>query len=254
MFGDLIFQMGDTVGSHRLSDGSQYFSRMRDFGFSELAKGNMPLWNPHIYSGTPFVGAFQSGMFYPPNVVYLVLPLANAMNVDAALHIFLMSVFMFMWARKQGLSTGASFVGGIVLAYGGASFMRVMAGHITMLEAFTWAPLILLSIDHVVEKRSNGWMLVGIGATTLQILAGYPPSSFMTAIAAGLYCCMKFFDPKKEKALLHDSPRSAFGLPSWHACNYGLASIPQKKVCDRPGSAMILRPRFRFTRKVCCHF
>jgi len=202
MFGDLIFQMGDTVGSHRLSDGSQYFSRMRDFGFSELAKGNMPLWNPHIYSGTPFVGAFQSGMFYPPNVVYLVLPLANAMNVDAALHIFLMSVFMFMWARKQGLSTGASFVGGIVLAYGGASFMRVMAGHITMLEAFTWAPLILLSIDHVVEKRSNGWMLIGIGATTLQILAGYPPSSFMTAIAAGLYCCLKYFRSEKRKGIV----------------------------------------------------
>jgi hypothetical protein len=191
MFGDLLFQMGDTAVSHSLSDGSQYFSRMRDFGFSELAKGNMPLWNPHVFSGTPFVGAFQSGMFYPLNLMYMVLPLANAMNADAAIHIFLLNVFMFLWARKQGLSLVASFLASILLAYGGASFTRIMAGHITMLQAFAWAPLILLSIDHVLEKRSNGWLLIGVGATTMQILAGYPPAVFITALAAGIYCGAK---------------------------------------------------------------
>jgi hypothetical protein len=191
MFGDLIFQTGDTVISHHLGDGSHYFARMRDFGFSELANGNMPLWNPHIYSGTPFVGAFQSGMFYPLNFVYMILPLANATNVDTAFHVFLMSLFMYLWARKRGISPGASFVVGIVLAYGGASFVRVMAGQITMLQALSWAPLILLSIDHIVEKRSNGWMLIGIGATTMQILAGHPQSLFMTAITAGLYSCIR---------------------------------------------------------------
>jgi len=198
MFGDLLFQTGDAVVSHRLSDGSHYFARMRDFGFSELAKGNMPLWNPHVFSGTPFVGAFQSGMFYPLNLIYVVLPLDHAMNMDTALHVFLMSLFMFLWARKQGLSVGASFVAGIILAYGGASFVRVLAGHITMLQTLAWAPLILLSIDHVVEKRSNGWMLIGIGATTMQILAGYPPSVLMTAKAAFFYCCVRLVGSEEK--------------------------------------------------------
>jgi hypothetical protein len=202
MFGDLVFQTGDTVVSHPLSDGSQYFSRMRDFGFSELAKGNMPLWNPHVFSGTPFVGTFQSGMFYPLNLIYMVLPLANAMNVDTAIHVFLMSVFMYLWTRKQGVSPGASFVAAIILAYGGASFIRVMAGHITMLQAWTWAPLIFLSIDHVIEKRSNGWMLIGIGATTMQMLAGYPPSVFMTALAAVFYCGTKLFRAKRRAGII----------------------------------------------------
>ncbi|MCE9556681.1 MAG: hypothetical protein K8T91_25305, partial [Planctomycetes bacterium] len=26
------------------------------FGFGELAKGNLPLWNPHSHCGMPFVG------------------------------------------------------------------------------------------------------------------------------------------------------------------------------------------------------
>jgi hypothetical protein len=202
MFGDLVFQTGDTVISHRLSDGSQYFSRMRDFGFSELAKGNMPLWNPHIFSGTPFVGAFQTGMFYPLNAVYLILPLSNAMNVDVAIHVFLMSFFMCLWARKRGLSWGAGFVAGIILAYGGAGFTRVMAGHITMIQAWTWAPLILLSIDHVIEKRSNGWMLIGVGATTMQILAGYPPCVFMTAMATGFYSCVRLVRAEHRRGII----------------------------------------------------
>jgi hypothetical protein len=202
MFGDLVFQTGDTVISHRLSDGSLYFTRMRDFGFSELANGNMPLWNPHIYSGTPFVGAFQSGMFYPPNVIYMALPVANAFNTDNAVHVFLMSFFMYLWARKRGLSWGASLVAGILLAYGGAGFVRVMAGHITMLQALSWAPLILLSIDHIVEKRSNGWMLVGIGATTMQILAGHPQSLFMTATVAALYSCIRLASAEQRIGIL----------------------------------------------------
>ena len=202
MFGDLAFRSGGTVVSHQLGDGSQYFSRMRDFGFSELAKGNIPLWNPHIFSGTPFVGAFQSGMFYPPNLMYMVLPLARAMNLDTVLHVFLMSFFMFAWAKKQGLSTTASVLSGVLLAYGGASFIRVMAGHITMLQAFSWAPLILLSIDHVFEKRSNGWMLIGVGATAMQMLVGHPPSVIMTAMAAFFYCCTKLIGTKDRTGIL----------------------------------------------------
>jgi hypothetical protein len=202
MFGDLLIQSGNTIVSHHMSDGSLYFARMREFGFGELAKGNMPLWNPHIYSGTPYVGAFQTGMFYPLNAVYLALPIAPAMNVDFALHVLLMSVFMYLWARKRGLSWVASFVAGIVLAYGGASFVRVMAGQITMLQTLSWAPLILVSIDHIVEKRSNGWMLIGIGATTMQILAGHPQSLFMTALAAGMYSCIRLISAENRMGII----------------------------------------------------
>ncbi|PCJ57348.1 MAG: hypothetical protein COA73_10870 [Candidatus Hydrogenedentota bacterium] len=187
IFGELLFRTDGTLVSHALSDGSQYFTRMREFGFGELAKGNMPLWNPYIFSGTPFVGAFQTGMFYPFNLVYLVLPISNAFTTDSAWHVFLTGFFMFAWARERGLRVPAAFFAGIVLAYGGACFVRVMAGHITMLQAMSWAPLIFLCIDKLFQRRSLGWILIGTGATTLQILAGHPQTLFMTALAASLY-------------------------------------------------------------------
>ncbi|MFP6582961.1 MAG: YfhO family protein [Candidatus Hydrogenedentota bacterium] len=217
MFGDLIFNADGNVISYRLSDGSQYFTRMRAFGFRELANGNMPLWNPHIYSGTPFVGGFQSAMFYPFNLIYLAFSVDTAMNIDVAFHVILTGFFMFCWARGRGLRWDSSFLAGMMLAFGGACFSRVMAGHITMLQAFAWAPLVMLSIDHIFKRPSTGWVLVGVFATSMQILAGHPQSLFMTGLMAALYCMLRLINcPHRGKAILAFIP---FGIvPPLIAC------------------------------------
>lgn len=198
MFGDLAFRPPGTVVSHIVGDGSQYFSRMRAFGFEELSRGNLPLWNPYIFSGTPFVGGFQSGMFYPLNLIYLALPVDVAMNLDIAAHVLLTGFLLFMWARGRGVHPLAAFFGGVVFAYGGACFARVLAGHITMLQAMSWAPLVLLAIDKCFERRGPEWVLVGIGATTMQLLAGHPQSVFITGFAAGTYALLRLVSARNR--------------------------------------------------------
>ncbi|MDX1521016.1 MAG: hypothetical protein R3264_05280, partial [Anaerolineae bacterium] len=37
------------------------------FAAEHLRQGTIPLWNPHLYSGTPFAADIQSGLFYPIN-------------------------------------------------------------------------------------------------------------------------------------------------------------------------------------------
>jgi len=37
------------------------------FAAAQLWQGVLPLWNPHLYSGTPFAADIQTGLFYPPN-------------------------------------------------------------------------------------------------------------------------------------------------------------------------------------------
>lgn len=187
VFIDLVLRRDDTVVSFWAADGSQYFSRMRRFGFEELARGNLPLWNPHIFSGTPFVGGFQSAMFYPLNLIYLALPLALAMNLDFTLHILLIGLFTYAWMRNRDLQPVSSLFGAAVFAFGGTVFLRVLAGHITMLAAITWMPLLLLAVDQVLKRPTLGWTLVGIFATTMQIMAGHPQTLYMTALLVGVY-------------------------------------------------------------------
>jgi hypothetical protein len=74
MFFDVLFLPGDTVLSNARTDLASQFVHWRGFGFGEMSRGNLPLWNPHVYGGAPFLAGFQSALLYPLNVLYLVLP------------------------------------------------------------------------------------------------------------------------------------------------------------------------------------
>ncbi|MCZ6673052.1 MAG: hypothetical protein O7C75_08940, partial [Verrucomicrobia bacterium] len=77
MFLDVLFSPSAVILSQQGTDLSSQFVYWRDFGFSQLSQGNLALWNPHIFSGMPYFGGFQSALLYPPNWLYLVLPLAT---------------------------------------------------------------------------------------------------------------------------------------------------------------------------------
>jgi len=47
----------------------------RAFAARSVRSGNLPLWNPYLLSGTPFLGNSQSAMFYPPNALAYVFTL-----------------------------------------------------------------------------------------------------------------------------------------------------------------------------------
>ena len=103
MFGGLLFSRGTTVFGNQGADLHSQFVAWRSFGFQELAKGNLALWNPHIYGGAPYFGGFQAALLYPPNLLYLALPLPQAINWGVALHVFLMGAFMYAWMKFRGL-------------------------------------------------------------------------------------------------------------------------------------------------------
>jgi hypothetical protein len=191
MFGDLLFAGGARVVGHPGSDlFLQYFS-WREFGFRELAKGNLALWNPHIFSGAPYFGGMQGALLYPPNWLFLVLRVPVAVNWSVALHVFAMGTFMFFWMKQRGLSTAPSFFAGALVMFCGAFFPHVFAGHLPQLSAMTWSPLIFCSIDALFRTRRICWSLLGMLAGAMQVMAGFPQYVFYTAIIAGLYAALR---------------------------------------------------------------
>nr|HID58942.1 hypothetical protein [Desulfobacterales bacterium] len=201
MFANVLFSTGGIVLSRAHADVFEQFAYWREFGFSHLKHGNLALWNPHIFSGTPFLGGFQSALLYPPNVLYLILPLSKAINFSIALHVFLIGIFMYLWSSHRGLHLLASLLSSVLLMFCGAYFMHVQAGHLPHLCTMTWAPLVFLSIDGLFEKRSLGWCITGMFAVTMQVLAGYPQHVFFTAIAGAIYCGFCVFTADKRTVI-----------------------------------------------------
>ena len=188
VLGPVLFAPGDLVFSNGEADLAKQFVHWRAFGFGELRAGRLALWNPHIFSGTPFFGGFQSALLYPPNWLYLCLPLVAAINVGIALHVFLAGFFMQLWARQRGLRPLACLLAGVLFMFSGPYFLHIYAGHLSNLCTMVWGPLIFLAIDGWLKRRTPGWLWVGAGAVALQILAGHPQYVFYTGVAASLYC------------------------------------------------------------------
>src|SRR5947207_611693 len=122
MFGDVLFAGGTRVVGFQSGDLYLQFLSWRDFGFRELAKGNLALWNPYIFGGAPYFGAMQAASLYPPNWLFLFLPLPAAINWSVALHVFAIGAFMFLWMRVRDLSVVAAFFAGVLVMFGGTYF------------------------------------------------------------------------------------------------------------------------------------
>src|SRR6185503_3596630 len=81
---DMVMQFPAWAGVPR-SDGFQHYADIGDlvtqhYEARALAAGavrelTLPLWNPYILSGVPFLASPQSSLFYPPNWLYYVLSL-----------------------------------------------------------------------------------------------------------------------------------------------------------------------------------
>ncbi len=72
------------------------------FAQENLRQGIIPLWNPHLYAGIPFVGHIQSGPFYPPNLLlFFLTPEVTYRSLEYLLiaHFWLAGVLMYVMLR-----------------------------------------------------------------------------------------------------------------------------------------------------------
>ncbi|MCL4386694.1 MAG: hypothetical protein M1326_10365, partial [Cyanobacteria bacterium] len=72
----------------------------RYFSIEQLKQGNIPFWNPHNFSGNPQMANFQTGLFYPINILYLILPFNLSWTLIIMLQPFLAGLFMYLFLKK----------------------------------------------------------------------------------------------------------------------------------------------------------
>src|SRR5262245_18345106 len=74
-FGLFVRSMRPDVSDWIAIDLGGYFFPKFVLASAELARGELPLWNPYDFSGMPLLGAGQPAALYPPRVVLFgVLP------------------------------------------------------------------------------------------------------------------------------------------------------------------------------------
>jgi hypothetical protein len=218
MFADVLAP-GTRVLGHASTDLFRQFLPWREFGFRELAAGNVALWNPHIFGGAPYHGGMQAALFYPLNWLFLVLPTAQAVNWTIALNVWLLGAFTYLWALRRELQPLAAFAGAALLMFCAPFFFHIYAGHLANIAAMAWVPLVLLAVDEWLRTRRPAWCLVGMLAVCMQILAGHPQYVYFTAVAATVYSLLRLAGGYPEAL------RAAAGLGAFCAGGVALAAV-----------------------------
>lgn len=156
---------------------------LRDQVFS----GSLPLWNPHVYCGQPFLANPANFVLYPPVMLYLVLPLPWAFNVDLVFHLILAATGTFYLARAVTGSGSAALLAAVAFALGSNMVDRVAAGHLVLVHAAAWLPWIFYFIERALAAdRMRNLVLAGL-LLGFQILSGYAQGNLYTVYFAGFY-------------------------------------------------------------------
>ena len=118
------------------------------------------LWNPTLYSGTPFLADNQNGFFYPPNfLLFLLLPDLPYISMEllVAFHLFLAGVGMYLLMRHEILEVGNwKLEVGLfsALAYMVSDIFIIHLGNLNTITAPAYLPLIFLGLRQALKPSA----------------------------------------------------------------------------------------------------
>ncbi|MBI4542802.1 MAG: hypothetical protein HY705_07220 [Gemmatimonadetes bacterium] len=160
----------------------------RWFGADEWRRtGEIPLWNPYLFGGLPYVGAMHGDIFYPTAWLRLVLPVDVAMNLGFAAHLVLAGLFTYLFLRSLDVSWTGSMVGGLAYQLSGIVASLVHPGHDGKLFVSAWMPLVLLGlVIGVRRQRLEGYGILAL-AVGMGIVSPHIQMMQYTLIFAGLF-------------------------------------------------------------------
>lgn len=149
-----------------------------------LARGEWPLWNPHILCGDILAAAAQPAVYDPIQLAGLILPLPDAFSFGVTMTFFLAAFFTFAFARALGLGEIAALVAAAGFAFCG--MLAIFAGW-PLGRAWAYFPLVLYAVRGVTRDATAGSaFLLGL-AFVLVIFAGHPESVLHVVFVGALY-------------------------------------------------------------------
>lgn len=166
-------------------DAEVYFYPHAAYLAARLSAGQIPLWDPYLFGGVPFLANSQVGALYPPNWTYLLGPVSRVYAGLVVFHTWWLGLGGYILARRSArLGWSGALVAALCVAAGG--YAGGMVGHLNQLEALSWAPLAILAVERAAAGESWRWALGASVVFTLMILAGHTQVVYIVGLAAGL--------------------------------------------------------------------
>ncbi len=174
------------------------------FGLIEARENRwqFPLWNPYNFSGLPLTSATSFTASFFLHIFSFFFSQASLWSLYIISSYFFAFLFMFAYLYYLTKHAWASAFGAGAFAFN--TFFIAWNQEVgNAVHAALWLPLVLLSIDHIVENKNVPvWKAFLIGAFILSILAGYIQIALYVFIVGIIYALWKIhalpIDVKKK--------------------------------------------------------
>ena len=175
------------VGSNpQLVDGVTVFEPFLQFTKSQLP--HIPLWDPYIMGGAPYLADMQSAIFSPFSLPAYVLPFWWSLGVIAVMKVVVAATGTYLLARALKAGLAGAFLAGLIFGFG----LFLIAWIPWPLDnVFPLIPWMLLATERLVRRPG---VLPAAGLATLvalQFFGGHPESSVYAIFAVVGYFVLR---------------------------------------------------------------
>ncbi|MFC2045981.1 oligosaccharide flippase family protein [Chloroflexota bacterium] len=166
----------------------------KQFIVQSVQAREVPLWNPHLFAGVPFLAAGQHSALYPLSALFYALPLTRAYGWFTVLQLWMAGAFMYLFVRVLRLRPLPALLAGIT--YQLSAFFLVSVVFTMIIAAAAWLPLLLAIIEIMVRKQEQKeggpfipiiYVVAGAVALGVHVLAGHPEILVYTLMVMAYY-------------------------------------------------------------------
>lgn len=154
-----------------------FFAR-EEFYKRHLLQGVLPLWNPFTGGGEPFLSNMESGVFYPFNLLFLLLPVPIANSVLTTFHLCIAAAGVWLSCRAWRISVIGSLLAAIAFTFSTQSVTRIE--FYSFLCSYCWYPMAMALFTLWLRRPCLRKFLLLAIIFGLQLLAGYPGALLFT--------------------------------------------------------------------------
>lgn len=206
--GNLILARGDTL---------LYFYPYWESAADALRAGRVPLWNPSLFMGVPFMANSQVGFLYPLNwPFWLALPTPYAVSFSMIFHLLLAGTGVYLMGRRCiSLNRHAALLAAVLFSLGG--YLTAQVEHINQVQGIAWLPWYFVVLcpwrPGPAERRQAVKIIVGITAVlSLQLLTGHTQTVFISLTAVAMWLAVRLVTDRERIGPLRGRSRLVLTL------------------------------------------
>ncbi|HSW87662.1 MAG TPA: YfhO family protein [Candidatus Saccharimonadales bacterium] len=164
------------------------------FTIESWKHGEIPLWNPYSFSGTPHIANYQSAAFSPFNLLFFIFSFVDAWSILILLQPLLAGIFTYLYARSLNLSKGGSVFAALGFMFCG--FITTWMDYGTLGYTILFLPLGLFAIEKFLKTQKNWYLILLSFTVPLSFFSGHFQVSLYFLLFILVYIGYYFFKTK----------------------------------------------------------